>query len=336
MPTVSIDLAPEEPVLDGRHLGTIIERWLEQCAIRLPKRSLVGYAEKVKFFQEWWARTGPTQNWELRQIDLQRFNRDLAAIAHKRTGKPLEYNTRKDVLRRLRSALLWAFRKGYTRHLNCSLWVPAQPDGSARLHLPLTIEQLARLMWTAAGMPFAVRNQAILAVFIGTGARLAEVAGLSVEDITLFADHSGTLRIRQAKKVKNREIHERLACFDYHAGKYINRWLDYRNVASGPLWTSFRGTKLTSQGVYKAVREVALAAEVNLTGVHDFRRTFTTYFADRRPGEGYYHLLKMQIGHAPQGVTHSLYDLRSIESVRAAFVSPFEDITPLLIGMSRT
>ncbi len=329
MNIVSINLEPDEPALDGRNLNKLIDLWIEDRRASMSQKSATAYANNVKFFQEWWETVGPPQAWELRQRDLIRFAQSLRDVRHKRTGKPLEYNTRKDILRRLRAAFLWASRKGYTRHLNLAQWIPSQVDGSARLHELISVEHLAKLMLTANQTKQPVRNQAILALFIGTGARLSEVSSLRVEDVTLYAGNSGVIRIREAKRVRNREVHQRHACFDQHVGKYLCRLLDTL-PPEGPLWRSFFGGALTPQGVYKVVRDVANLANVPLTGAHDFRRTFITYFASQRPGEGNYHLLKLQVGHAQQGITHTLYDLRGIESVSAIFVSPFESMAHLL------
>lgn len=339
MSIVSINLSPDEEVLDGRHLELIIERWLDDCALRLTNPgSMRAYRGKIQFFLNWWATVGPAQGWRLREVDLVQFSRYLSTVIRPRTGGPLEYNTRKEVLGRLRSALHWAYRKGYTRSLNCAYWVPKTPEGSGRLHLPVSLEDLARMMRAAARMSFRAdeerylraRNLALLATFIGTGARCAEVAGLAVADVTLHGDGSGELHIRAAKKVRNREVHQRIACFDRYTSKYLAQWLAVRGGTHGPLWMTTEGGGLTSQGVYKAVRAVAQVAKVRFGGTHDFRRTFITYFADKRPGEGCYHLLQLQVGHKPQGVTHQLYDLRTMESVRAAFCSPMEAVARLL------
>jgi hypothetical protein len=120
MTVVAIDLAPEEDVLDGRYLGVIIERWLDDCALRMSPASVTAYRVKIKFFMEWWATVGPSQGWQLRGVDLQLFERHLSTSVQARTGNPLEYSTRREVLGRLRSAFHWAHRKGYTRHLNCA------------------------------------------------------------------------------------------------------------------------------------------------------------------------------------------------------------------------
>lgn len=329
MSIVSINLEPEEPALSGAQLNRLIDLWTEDRYANMSPKSAVTYANNVKFFQEWWSDVGPTQNWELRQRDLVKFAQYLKSVRHKRTGKPIEYSTRKDILRRLRAAFLWASRNGYTRHLNLAQWVPSQVEGTARLHELVEVEHLARLMLAANQTKMSIRNQALLATFIGTGARLNEVSNLHVEDVTLYADHSGVIKIREAKKVSNREVHQRYACFDQHAGKYLCRLLDTL-PPTGPLWRSFFGGVLTPQGVYRAISDIAVLAKVPLTGAHDFRRTFITYFAHERPGEGNYHLLKLQVGHAQQGITHTLYDLRGIESVRAIFVSPFDRMVHLL------
>jgi site-specific recombinase XerD len=195
-------------------------------------------------------------------------------------------------------------------------------------------------MRTAGEMEFPVdeqhflrmRNQALLATLIGTGARRSEVAALTVGDVSLRADNSGDLHIRSAKKVRGRTVHQRMVCFDRYTGRYLAPWLALRRRdADAPLWPSVvNGNSLTGQGVYKVLRTIVAAAKVEIGGAHDLRRTFITYFADKRPGEGYYHLLQLQIGHKPQGITHQLYDLRTIESIRAVFCSPMEEVVRLI------
>jgi integrase len=258
------------------------------------------------------------------------------------TGLGLAYSTRKKALGILRSMFHWAARRRYTQPLNCAYWVPKAPEGSGRLHLPLSVTDLAAMMRCAGETDdhevgakrhsfLRARNLALLAVFIGTGARRAEVAGLAVEDVSLQSDYSGDLLLREAKEVRNRDVCQRLACFDRHTGRYLARWLAVRGrAARGSLWLADCGDPLTDQGIYKAIRGVAGAAGVRFGGLHDFRRTFITYFADKRPGEGHYHLLQLQIGHKPQGITHQLYDLRTIDSIRSVFCSPMEAVVPLL------
>lgn len=324
-----INLSPDEPVLHGRHLSVIADRWIDDCRGRLSPVTVEGYYFKIQFFLDWWGIEGPALCWELRQTDMHRFNRYLSTVENPRPpGQLIGFNTRRDALRRLRAMLHWAHRVGYTGPLNCALWVPLTPEGSAPLHLPLSIAVM-RMTFDAAGqMPFAARNQALLATFIGTGARFAEVTGLDIEDLTFHAGGSGILRIRNAKRVKGRNIHQRLACFDGHTGAYLLRWLDLRGTSSGALWVDENGGRLSGQGIRRAVKAAADAAGVSTGGLHGFRRTFVTYFAQQRSGEGNYHLLQLQVGHAPQGTTRRYYDLRSIDDLADIFVSPMQEVAP--------
>ena len=85
------------------------------------------------------------------------------------------------------------------------------------------------------------RDMAILAVFLGTGIRRAEASGLDVTDVTMYADLSGTLAIRKAKKVRDRTVQARLVAFDSATGHYLAAWLDHLPPA-GPFFpTSSRG-----------------------------------------------------------------------------------------------
>lgn len=322
MDIVDIDLDPEEPALNGRHLDTLIQLWLDDCYLRLPEHTVDGYADKVRYFRNWWTEHGPQLHWQLKERDLQQFVRDLDNM---RTvaNKPLMYNTKKDIVRRLRTALLWANRTKKIRHLNVASWLPKEIEGSTPVRVVAPISALRHLMDVAAQGIMPLRDRAILAVLIGTGVRRAECSSICVEDIQVDADGSGTFRVK-AKKVRNREIHERHVAFDHYTGRYIRQYLDSRVNESGPLFVGTRGP-LTAEGIYKIV--TGLIARAGLTGqvrgCHDLRRAFVTTFARLRPGEGHYHLLKLQIGHAPQGTTGKHYDLRDIEDVREVIVSPF-------------
>ena len=71
------------------------------------------------------------------------------------------------------------------------------------------------------------RDMAIFAVLLGTGIRRAEASGLDVTDVTMYADLSGTLAIRKAKKVRNRTVQARMVAFDAATGHYLAAWLDH-------------------------------------------------------------------------------------------------------------
>lgn len=319
----AINLTPVAPSLEAKELDALIQLWLDDCATRLPAHTVEGYAVKIAYFRRWWAAVGPGQNWVIYpQSDFRKFIDSLEATGRKLDENPLAYNTRKDIARRLQQMFRWAMKRFYLTN-DWSVEIP-NPIGSAPLRKLPPIEALRKLMEAAKGFSM-LRDRAILAILIGTGVRRAEAASVNVEDVQLDADLSGVIRVR-AKRVKGREIHERLVAFDKYAGRHIAIWLDVLGTTSGPLFPSQRHdqNRLTGEGIYKIVKGLIAQAGLDgqIQGPHDLRRAFATYWAKNRRGEGHGHLLSKQLGHASYRMT-AHYTIPDVEDIREVMVSPF-------------
>jgi len=191
-----IDLSPAEPPFRARRLEELIDCWLEDCHRRLDYRRDDGklatftadvYADKVSYFRRWWANFGPTVAWELRREDMLKF-RTWLGEQRSQYGRSLSYNTRKDVLRRVKQMFTWAKEKEYIKR-DLALWVP-EADGSAPLRQAIPIDYLVRLKEACLQMQKPVQALAILAILMDTGMRRAECASLAIEDIRMDADGS--------------------------------------------------------------------------------------------------------------------------------------------------
>lgn len=323
MAQYEIDMNPDEPTLRAPLLSQLIDVWLTECSTKLPMSTVEGYRLKVVYFQRWWAGAGPSVDWEFKADVLGEFNAWLANEARTRFGKPLSFNTQKDVLRRLRQAWLWAYQ---TRRLPIAIaeWIP-EPIGSAPLRVAVEVERLVALFDAALSGPDPARDRVLLAVLIGTGLRRAEASGLDASDVTVYADLSGKITVRRAKKVRGRTVHGRIVAFDAATGALVRSWLDMLSPGS-PLFPSTRGGRLSPQGIYKVVRRCGEAAGITkeqLKGPHDLRRLFATTFARYRRGESHGQLLSMQLGHSSFAATvRNGYSLQDIEDVRGAMISP--------------
>ena len=311
-----INLDPGEHIWEIENLDALIDFWLEDQRGRVAPVTAKHYAEKIKHFRVWLAEHGPKLNWELRQRDMRDFAEWL-------TEKGLAFNSRKIIHLLLRGILRWAVEHGYTDGRDYRSWVPTA-QGSAPMRVAVALPMLARLMDAAAAARFPARNSAILAVFLGVGLRRTEAAGLDCEDLTILPDGSGSIRVRQAKKVRNRPVHSRVVAFDAATGRYLYRWLQAHPRQTGPLFPSQRLPRLTPAGLHRVVKEIIIDAglEKQLQGPHDLRRHFTTYFARKRRGEGYGQLLSKQLGHSTYRMT-SQYSLQDSEDIREVIVSPF-------------
>ena len=323
----AIQLTPDRPTLDARHFDKLIDLWLDDMKPRVSLKTHADYSDKSRYVREWWASKGPSYDWAMSEATTLDFAHWLSERVS-RFGRPLGYNTRRDALRRLRQVFLWAWKKGYVQN-DYSKWVPA-PGGSAPLRKAPTLDALRRLIEAATRSQYPLRDRAILAVLLGTGARRSECAGINIEDVQIDADGSGVIAVK-AKKVKGREVHARHVAFDVATGAHIRAHVDdlqhsYPDRSTGPLFPSTRydQNRLTPIGIYKVVKKlIGLAGlETQIEGAHDLRRYFATYYSRNRRGEAYGQLLSRQLGHSTYRMT-AHYSLQDVEDIRESMISPF-------------
>ena len=318
----SIRLDPERPALEARQLDALIELSLQNRRRRLSAKTAADYADKIRYFREWWREEGPRCDWQLSEESLLDFNLHLSQRMS-RFGAPLGYHTRKDALRRLKQVFLWAYQTNRVTN-DYSKFVPA-PEGSAPLRVVAPLDCLRRLVEATSKSATPTRDRAILAILLGTGVRRAECASINVEWVRINADGSGELSV-EAKRVAKREVHRRTVAFDGATGKYIRAHVDTLMGTTGPLFPSQRPEqpRLTPVGVYRVVKKLIKLAglEEQIQGPHDLRRYFATYYSRHRRGESHGQLLSKQLGHSTYRMT-AHYSLQDVEDIRAVIVSPF-------------
>lgn len=301
-----INLQPDADTLDAADLANLIRLWLADCRARLPAATVDGYEDKTTYFLEWWRGVADWKRHQLSADDLQQFARWLGAT-QTRTRKPLAPNTRRDVLRRLRQCLRWAFLRRYTP-IDVSAWVPTAP-ATRRQQRVATVDELRRLLAAADHAADPLRDRAALALLIQTGMRRAELASVQVESIVMAADWSGTLRV-VGKRTRANATGERIVAFDVLAGAHLAPYLDAHGWADGPLLRGAAGGPVALKTVENIVKKAARRAGLEdvVVGCHDLRRAFITHFRRKYRGAGYDHLLRLQVGHASDAVS-DIYDL---------------------------
>ncbi len=321
----SINLEPAQEILDGRQLVDLIDLWLEKTRLRpdVIEHTVMGYANRVAYFVHWWTEVGPWCNWELTRDKLGQFGEWLLVVKSQ-YGKPLEYNSRRDVLRRLKQCFKWAFEHDYLSR-DITPWLPVAV-GSAPLRERATLEQLAALMVAAGHSGRPIRDQALVAIYVGTGLRKMEAAGLDIEDIRMDADLSGTAIVRNAKRVKGRLVQSRVVAFDRWTGSYLDALITSYAHQAGPLFRVSSEKRLTSMAAYRAVKKSIERAGLadKIEGPHDLRRNFATWFSKTHRGELYGRLLSKQLGHSAFAMTDH-YILHDADDLTEVIRSPLAD-----------
>ncbi|MFI7438283.1 tyrosine-type recombinase/integrase [Micromonospora haikouensis] len=114
----------------------------------------------------------------------------------------------------------------------------------------------------------ALRDAAIIAVLLYTGARAEECARLDVDDLALTA-RTGTVRLHG----KGDEV--RHVPVPASARDRLTAWIRHRSGEPGPLWTGQRGP-LSTSGITQIV--LAVGSDAHLPGLrpHRLRHTYAT------------------------------------------------------------
>ena len=184
------------------------------------------------------------------------------------------------------------------------------PDGEVRALLQAALAQEG---------PAAVRDAAMIAVAFAAGLRRSELCGLDLADVTPIPATGPAqgydLTARHAKGGKTRTV----AIYN-GARDYLRDWLAIRGDAPGPLWWRIRKggeimpARMSANGAYQRLRQLAEAAGIASIGYHDARRTLAGNLLDAGADLA---TVQRIMGHASP-VTTSAYDRRPEEARRSA------------------
>jgi integrase/recombinase XerD len=157
---------------------------------------------------------------------------------------------------------------------------PLDPIGTPRVDRPspdpLPDEAVARLLALPeeGAPPVRLRNRALLAMLYATGLRASEVAGLDVQDVSV-ASSSVRCLSRGKERIVPLSTQAQEALEAYLSHGRIHLLLDRGEPA---LFLNQRGERLTRQGVWLLVQEVAEDAGVELkVNPQLLRHTFASH-----------------------------------------------------------
>lgn len=194
--------------------------------------------------------------------------------------------------------------------------VTAQPGSS--LPTALGLDQATRLVETAreaalGGDPVALRDWVSLELLYATGARVAELVGLDVDDVDL-----GTRLVR----VLGKGAKERVVPFGLPAARAVEVWLrDGRptlgTATSGPaLLLGSRGARVDQRQIRTAVHRAAARAGVEDLAPHGLRHTAATHLVN---GGSDLRSVQEILGHASLATTQR-YTHVTADRLRSAYL----------------
>ena len=309
----SIRRDPEKPEFDLTDYRWLIEQWLAERSEHVGAETARGYAQKIHYFSDWWAKVGANHQWRISEARFEEFEAWLRLTYRTWKGKPLAFNTRHDAIRRLREMLKWAYDREITS-INLAKWVcPA--EGAPPTRKAATPDQLQRLLDAASQTNWPERSLAILALLLGAGLRRREsvavegsndgvdesdLAGLLIENIVFYSGNSGLLTV-VGKRTKANPSGLRQVAFDEQVGTILIDYLTNLGATSGPLLRNarFRERPLGHKGVYYVVKEVIRLAGLDdvIDACHQLRRNYSHYWMKSTEGPAAADFLRRNLGH---------------------------------------
>jgi integrase len=205
---------------------------------------------------------------------------------------------------------------------------PAKRDDArplaGRLIAPGELERLLQEAGRSTNKSLATRDVALIAVGASTGARRSELCSLRVADIDLDAS---SVFIENGKGGRSR-----YAWLHPTAVAALRMWFAVRGAQSGPLFNPVdrfgrisKRTALSDHQMWKVMRRLSAASEVEGVRPHDLRRFVVSNLLDKHDIT----LVSRTIGHAHINTT-ARYDRRGSDRQREAIMTlPLPDVASL-------
>ena len=199
----------------------------------------------------------------------------------------------------------------------------AQFKIARKLPKALSVAEISSLIDSASNPadPVSLRDRAILEILYGTGARVAELVGIDVADISkdAFEGEEITILKLRGKGSKERLVplgKFALAALDDYLVRLRPALLAKNSQNNRALFLNARGTRLSRQSawstVLKAAEETGLQGRVS---PHVFRHSYATHLLD---GGADIRVVQELLGHASVTTTQ-IYTLVTIDKVRESY-----------------
>ncbi len=198
------------------------------------------------------------------------------------------------------------------------------PQKSARrLPKALTITQIVSMIDVAyrEGQPITARDQAMLELLYSSGARVSELIGINVNDLSSIDTSDGKVT---TLKLRGKGSKERIVPLGSFATKAVENYLvrvrpDLASKSSkvtSALFLNSRGSRISRQSAWQMVLDAADAAGITENvSPHVFRHSYATHLLD---GGADIRVVQELLGHASVTTTQ-IYTLVTIDKVRESY-----------------
>ena len=194
-----------------------------------------------------------------------------------------------------------------------------------KLPKALSIDQIISMIEAAdrPGISTSLRDRALLELLYGTGARVSELIGINLLDISSTSNDGEEIA---TVKLRGKGGKERIVPLGSFAGRAL---LDYQvrvrptlitkqKKADSALFVNSRGTRLSRQSAWQIVLDAATAVGLaEKVSPHVFRHSYATHLLD---GGADIRVVQELLGHASVTTTQ-IYTLVTIDKIRESYSS---------------
>ena len=257
---VSISVAQPEQVLEVRYQR--VESFL--LARSFPEKTARSYRQRLRAFCDWVGK-----DWE--HVSLQDLTRYQAHLE----GRSLKVATRAAALVAIKSLYSWLKKSGQIEDNPADgVTVPVIPEGRSKELQP---DEVERLFAAVEDRKTAVRDRAMLLLWFNAGLRASEVVNLDVGDY-----NNVEVMVREAKHGSDgpvptdEETHEALVAYLMLRAEEQGGELREEDPMFVSVSNRSKGKRITYDGVYKVLKEIAATAGLENVTPHRGRHTFSS------------------------------------------------------------
>ncbi len=216
-----------------------------------------------------------------------------------------------------------SFHKYLNREFNISDPTDDLPETGKRQRLPkaLTVEEITRLIDAGKdpGEAVSLRDYLLLELLYSTGARVSEVVGINLSDISENSVNGESIWVL---KLRGKGGKERMVPLGSYAKSAIDDYLVrtrpslLKKLSESALFLNNRGTRLSRVSAWEIVKRAAEKAGLtSKVTPHVFRHSYATHLLD---GGADIRVVQELLGHASVTTTQ-IYTLITIDKVRESY-----------------
>lgn len=199
----------------------------------------------------------------------------------------------------------------------------APSEAARRLPKALTIDQILSMINAAyrESDPITLRDQAMLELLYSSGARVSELIGINLNDLSIVQSDDGEIT---TLKLRGKGSKERIVPLGSFASKAIDDYcvrvrpslLAKNSKGNTALFLNSRGGRISRQSAWQMVLDSAKKAGVTEhVSPHIFRHSYATHLLD---GGADIRVVQELLGHASVTTTQ-IYTLITIDKVRESY-----------------